>query len=686
MNIPQLPTLVGLPNASQALKDGDQLCSHFNKTAGEIRQGIRDDASALGFDPDEPFELDGNVDLTGHKTVAELRAAKAQLLESEKMHEQLMKAHKTAWQEVVECEHLTQKRSQLQLPPMATKNIIQMGTSLIRDIVRTGLLETSNDPNGQDGDDLLIRLLHGSSNQQAITSQEQAQRIKLLEEQKNDWERKASELEANVNTFKTELEEKQREIDRLTGIIPTTVQSGNTIVRSFVDLTSEDGNSGDEYEPEMNSTRSYREHHERNDIMMRARICLQESDINSKDAKIKMLQDELDAERTNSAFYVTLVETKSMEINRLNDEKDAAIATLESEIETLKIEYQKAKEEAQTNLEDQAEASKRSHETDISEARSEIRRLKAESNSLQTRISTLNAKQLTANETAQTLQDLKRSKAATEISLQREKNERMRTMAEANRSRDQLLSNLTAFVFDSDDGLMSGLKTALAKDNQPARRVFQPWSIESTWTKAGPYYDCDARSAGELFVRLVSVVRAGALATDEFLVLMKKFTSFMATTSEANVAVIEWLLSACNDILSATQAMADIPAKTAVWALADVLASRWPNMERHAYDVPMFAEVLQSVHAPDGDPCWDWILPMQDDSRQRFLAKQEDWPVGVLIDPTNRRCTFIERELVTEVDPAQLYSGEVIRIRGPDEQFFGFDLRSAETMQWWLNW
>ncbi|KAK2736105.1 hypothetical protein CKAH01_07859 [Colletotrichum kahawae] len=178
------------------------------------------------------------------------------------------------------------------------------------------------------------------------------------------------------------------------------------------------------------------------------------------------------------------------------------------------------------------------------------------------------------------------------------------------------------------------------------------------------------------------MIRYGRLHTNDFIATMNQLTKIISSSREANTAAIQWLLHACNDRLDRAENK-DVPAKTAVWALADVLVTRWPEPQTIDYRAPLLftqaVEIDQDHRMQDPRRAYMLRVKVAPQRTEASFVKDPSSPFGVLLWADEKKCAFVDRELLPPGKQGTL------RVAGPGNQFFELDLDQTDQMMFYLR-
>ncbi|KAH0443527.1 hypothetical protein CcaCcLH18_00840 [Colletotrichum camelliae] len=230
--------------------------------------------------------------------------------------------------------------------------------------------------------------------------------------------------------------------------------------------------------------------------------------------------------------------------------------------------------------------------------------------------------------------------------------------------------------------LATGLQEVISQGDEPANwPLYRHWSIEVAWTTVRAVWDCShVEVAGELFIPLLVLIGQGRLHTPDFVAAMSKLTELTSSSPGANVAAIRWLLDACNVRLSSAEDD-NGPAKTAVWALADLLMNRWraPLPNPGNYPVPAILKDAIAINQDfdNEQPRGGYMLRVKvaPENKTASFVKVPRLNWGVLLDLGQKKCAFVDLRLLL---PKEEHG--TVRVNGPGDKFFELDLDQTDQI------
>ncbi|KAE9580963.1 hypothetical protein CGCF415_v013522 [Colletotrichum fructicola] len=206
------------------------------------------------------------------------------------------------------------------------------------------------------------------------------------------------------------------------------------------------------------------------------------------------------------------------------------------------------------------------------------------------------------------------------------------------------------------------LISAIGQGTQAAGHDHKPWLISESWTADQQYSEFPGHELGAVVSMLVQDLQDKVLGINVFHGLMRRLTRLVSRAPRVNTALIQWIIDHSNWSLSTVRPNElNIPARAAIWALADVLRRRWPSTG-HIEDSH---EVMQK--------CWDLIaqhdpkavdaeglnaqgkVPMvlellQDNNGSVIhIVKKPEWAWAVIMDMQRHTCAFVKENCLREV-------------------------------------
>ncbi|KAI8178650.1 Laminin subunit alpha-2 [Colletotrichum sp. SAR 10_75] len=206
------------------------------------------------------------------------------------------------------------------------------------------------------------------------------------------------------------------------------------------------------------------------------------------------------------------------------------------------------------------------------------------------------------------------------------------------------------------------LISAIGQGTQAAGHDHKPWLISESWTADQQYSEFPGHELGAVVSMLVQDLQDKVLGINVFHGLMRRLTRLISRAPRVNTALIQWIIDHSNWSLSRVRPNElNIPARAAIWALADVLRRRWPSTG-HIEDSH---EVMQE--------CWDLIaqhdpkavdaeglnaqgkVPMvlellQDNNGSVIhIVKKPEWAWAVIMDMQRHTCAFVKENCLREV-------------------------------------
>ncbi|CAI0652457.1 unnamed protein product [Colletotrichum noveboracense] len=206
------------------------------------------------------------------------------------------------------------------------------------------------------------------------------------------------------------------------------------------------------------------------------------------------------------------------------------------------------------------------------------------------------------------------------------------------------------------------LISAIGQGTQAAGHDHKPWLISESWTADQQYSEFPGHELGAVVSMLVQDLQDKVLGINVFHGLMRRLTRLVSRAPRVNTALIQWIIGHSNWSLSTVRPNElNIPARAAIWALADVLRRRWPSTG-HIEDSH---EVMQE--------CWDLIaqhdpkavdaeglnaqgkVPMvlellQDNNGSVIhIVKKPEWAWAVIMDMQRHTCAFVKENCLREV-------------------------------------
>ncbi|KAK1839796.1 hypothetical protein CCHR01_17576 [Colletotrichum chrysophilum] len=206
------------------------------------------------------------------------------------------------------------------------------------------------------------------------------------------------------------------------------------------------------------------------------------------------------------------------------------------------------------------------------------------------------------------------------------------------------------------------LISAIGQGTQAAGHDHKPWLISESWTADQQCSEFPGHELGAVVSMLVQDLQDKVLGISVFHGLMRRLTRLVSRAPRVNTALIQWIIDHSNWSLSTVRpSELNIPARAAIWALADVLRRRWPSTG-HIEDSH---EVMQE--------CWDLIaqhdpkavdaeglnaqgkVPMvlellQDNNGSVIhIVKKPEWAWAVIMDMQRHTCAFVKENCLREV-------------------------------------
>ncbi|KAI8156874.1 Laminin subunit alpha-2 [Colletotrichum sp. SAR 10_70] len=206
------------------------------------------------------------------------------------------------------------------------------------------------------------------------------------------------------------------------------------------------------------------------------------------------------------------------------------------------------------------------------------------------------------------------------------------------------------------------LISAIGQGTQAAGHDHKPWLISESWTADQQYSEFPGHELGAVVSMLVQNLQDKVLGINVFHGLMRRLTRLVSRAPRVNTALIQWIIDHSNWSLSTVRPNElNIPARAAIWALADVLRRRWPSTG-HIEDSH---EVMQE--------CWDLIaqhdpkavdaeglnaqgkvpmvLELQQDNNGSVvhIVKKPEWAWAVIMDMQRHTCAFVKEHCLREV-------------------------------------
>ncbi|KAJ0341288.1 hypothetical protein COL922a_002525 [Colletotrichum nupharicola] len=206
------------------------------------------------------------------------------------------------------------------------------------------------------------------------------------------------------------------------------------------------------------------------------------------------------------------------------------------------------------------------------------------------------------------------------------------------------------------------LISAIGQGTQAAGHDHKPWLISESWTADQQYSEFPGHELGAVVSMLVQDLQDKVLGINVFHGLMRRLTRLVSRAPRVNTALIQWIIDHSNWSLSTVRPNElNIPARAAIWALADVLRRRWPSTG-HIEDSH---EVMQE--------CWDLIAQhdpksvdaeglnaqgkvsmvlelLQDNNGSVIhIVKKPEWAWAVIMDMQRNTCAFVKENCLREV-------------------------------------
>lgn len=340
----------------------------------------------------------------------------------------------------------------------------------------------------------------------------------------------------------------------------------------------------------------------------------------------------------------------------------AQLTTARMSVRTLKTEYAKAIKDAQAEHQRQLTSQMETHQAAVGEFEREINRLRSEGQTLvdgktaientlgeEKRQTALKASRITTLESQ-----------LTEATLgDTEKGNRLRQvegdLEAANNSHAHALEQWTRLLFGpvavyGEDTL----KTAIAGGTHAATQDHRPWVVGEFWKVSQGECEFSGHSISMIVPMLVQALEEKSFEVSRFHGMMRQLTKLVSCAPQVNTALLAWVVECCNRVVSARQEDL-IPSQAAVWALTDVLVSRWPNtglVDCRPSDV--VRECWNLIQQPDAHEGVSPMLKIQQGDNDLYLIRKQGWYWAVLMDMQERICYFLKPECMVPIGPLGL--------------------------------
>ncbi|KAI8298291.1 Laminin subunit alpha-2 [Colletotrichum sp. SAR11_59] len=362
----------------------------------------------------------------------------------------------------------------------------------------------------------------------------------------------------------------------------------------------------------------------------------------------------------------------------------AQLTTARMSVRTLKTEHAKAIKDAQAEHQRQLTSQTETHQAVVGEFEREIIRLRSEGQTLvggktaientlgkEKRETALKASRIMDLENA--LEEEKRQTALkasrittlesqlTEATLgDTENGNRLRQvegdLEAANNSHAHALEQWTRLFFGpvavyGEDTF----KTAIAGGTHAATQDHRPWVVGEFWNVSQQECEFSGHSISTIVPMLVQVLEEEGFEVSRFHGMMRQLTKLVSRAPQVNTALLAWVIQCCNQVISARQEDL-IPSQAAVWALADVLVSRWPDTGLVGYrSSDVVRECWDLIQQPDAHEGDSPLLKIQHGDNDLCLIRKQGWYWAVLMDMQERICYFLKPECMVPIGRLGLY-------------------------------
>ncbi|KAI8314573.1 Laminin subunit alpha-2 [Colletotrichum sp. SAR11_240] len=260
------------------------------------------------------------------------------------------------------------------------------------------------------------------------------------------------------------------------------------------------------------------------------------------------------------------------------------------------------------------------------------------------------------NAEVQTLKESLNTEKASTVQVQE-------SLRAVNKSHIDALSQW-ARLFFGPDGLHSeqALVLAISKGTRAAAQDHRPWLISESSTADQRLSEFPRHELGAVVSMLINILQDRDLEIQWFGGLIRRLTALLSQAPRVNTALIQWIVDYSNWSLSAVHPNEHvIPARAAIWALADVLKSRWPNIGHieHSHDILQECWGLIAQHDPkavdaeglNAQGKVPMVLELQQDNNGSVvhIVKKPEWAWAVIVDMQRHTCAFVKEHCLREV-------------------------------------
>ncbi|KAI8201108.1 Laminin subunit alpha-2 [Colletotrichum sp. SAR 10_76] len=198
------------------------------------------------------------------------------------------------------------------------------------------------------------------------------------------------------------------------------------------------------------------------------------------------------------------------------------------------------------------------------------------------------------------------------------------------------------------------LKTAIAGGTHAATQDHRPWVVGEFWKVSQQECEFSGHSISTIVPMLVQALEEKGFEVSRFHGMMRQLTKLVSCAPQVNTALLAWVVECCNRVVSARQEDL-IPSQAAVWALTDVLVSRWPDtglVDCRPSDV--VRECWDLIQQPDAHEGVSPMLKIQQGDNDLYLIRKQGWYWAVLMDMQERICYFLKPECMVPIGPLGL--------------------------------
>ncbi|KAI8194384.1 Laminin subunit alpha-2 [Colletotrichum sp. SAR 10_65] len=233
----------------------------------------------------------------------------------------------------------------------------------------------------------------------------------------------------------------------------------------------------------------------------------------------------------------------------------------------------------------------------------------------------------------------------------------------ANESHADALSQW-ARLFLGPDGIHSeqALVLAISKGTRAAAQDHRPWLISESSTADQRLSEFRRHELGAVVSMLINLLRDRDIDIQWFGGLIRRLITLVSQAPRVNTALIQWIVDYSNWSLSLVHPNEHaIPARAAIWALVDVLKSRWPSIGhiQHSHDILQECWGLIAQHDPkavdaeglNAQGKVPMVLELQQDNNGSVvhIVKKPEWAWAVIVDMQRHTCAFVKEHCLREV-------------------------------------